>query len=494
MKKNLIALLRPTVALAGLVFLFYACTSKFMDLQPLDKLTEASFWKTEDDLTAATNNIYTASQWGSSGGSWYALAGMPTGDMVPTENPSRIALNELNFLPGNAELNDHWGNCFKGVAKANLVITYGAAIKDIKADFKARRVAEAKFLRGFYYLMLARTFGGVPLVIEAQTANSDLKVPRSTAEQLFTQCASDFTAAAADLPVRWADNEVGRCTKGTALAYLAYTQMYLKNWNGVVARSQDLLNLNRYDLEPEFRRVFSLENENNRESIFEIQYRDMTQGWGPSRQGHYLWIEQPPRGTDDKLAQWGGWGTHVPSAKFANSFERGDRRRPVTIVGPDETYRPEGAVTSFVMKANSTPTGFAFTKYWMAPLPNGNESSPLNLPQMRFAEVLLNYAEALNELGRTTEAYTHINRVRARAGLAPKSGSAKEQCLDDIVQERRVETMCEYNFWFHLTRTQRAIPFLKREYNRDLSNNKLLMPIPTDAMNTNSALVQNPGY
>jgi hypothetical protein len=134
-----------------------------------------------------------------------------------------------------------------------------------------------------------------------------------------------------------------------------------------------------------------------------------------------------------------------------------------------------------------------YTKWWIG---GGDWSTGggQNLPQLRFAEVLLNYAEILNELDRTAEAYTHINRVRARAGLAPKTPSTKEACMDDIMQERRVEICSEFNWWYHLTRTGRAVDFVKEQYNRDMPEYMNIYPIPQRQLDLSTALKQNPGY
>jgi hypothetical protein len=144
------------------------------------------------------------------------------------------------------------------------------------------------------------------------------------------------------------------------------------------------------------------------------------------------------------------------------------------------------------MESKWTTTGFAYTKWWVGP--SKNDHSAQNLPQLRFAEVLLNYAEILTELGRIDEAYTHINRVRTRAGLPSKEPGGKEKAMDDIMQERRVETLIEYNMWYHLTRTGRADEFVRKEYGRTLAPHMFLFPIPQSELDANKALVQNLGY
>lgn len=306
-------------------------------------------------------------------------------------------------------------------------------------------------------------------------------------EQIWQQVVKDLTEAAALLPVKHDNANIGRATKGSALGYLAYAQMYLKDWAKAAKASEDLVALTVYNLVPDYKASFSVNNENNEESVFEVQYRDSQLGWGPSRNGHYLPQQLAPRGIGETYAPYGGWGNQMPTEQVVNAFEAGDKRRKAQIL-----MEGDSAYFGFKMEKKFSTTGFAYTKWWQGP--DKNDHSKINLKQLRFAEVLLNYAEILNELNRTADAYTYINRVRARAGLAAKPAGTKAQCLDDIMQERRVETLCEYNQWYQLTRTGKAIAFLKTEYGRTLLPHQLVFPIPQAELDLNSALTQNPNY
>lgn len=471
------------------LLILYGCGEKFLETTPLNSITDASFWKSDKDFESGVNAAYFALQWDASGGSWYNLAGMPTGDLKPNENNDHFNLEALNFQPTNGEFRNAWATNYLIITRSNLVISRleKAATGEVSTEMKKRLSGEAKFLRGFGYFNLARMFGGVPLITIEQSASSPTDVAQAPVEQVLQQVIKDFTEAAADLPAKYDNANVGRATKGAALGYLAYAQMHLKDWAKAAKASEDLVALGTYNLVPDYKKSFSVDNENNEETVFEVQYRDSQLGWGPSRNGHYLPQNQAPRGIGEEFAPYGGWGNQLPTEQVVKAFEPGDKRRQAQIL-----VEGDPAYFGFKMEKKWTTTGFTYAKWWQGP--DKNDHSKINLKQLRFAEVLLNYAEILNESGRTAEAYPHINRVRARAGLAAKTAGTKAKCMDDIMQERRVETLCEYNQWYQLTRTGRAADFLKKEYNRDLKPNQLVFPIPQAELDVNKALKQNPGY
>ncbi|GAA4457238.1 RagB/SusD family nutrient uptake outer membrane protein [Nibrella saemangeumensis] len=484
MKKLKIAIL----SMVGLLTI-YGCTKTFLDLTPQNAITDVAYWKSDKDFEAGVNAAYFALQWNGASFPWYALAGMPTGDLKPNENANHFNLEALNFQAVNSELVSSWSAGYEIITRANLVLSRmeKAQPSELTADLKTRLVGEGKFLRGFGYFQLARQFGGVPLILDEQTATSPTDVPRAPVEQVWAQVAKDFTDAATNLPVKYDAVNVGRATRGSALGYLAYTYMYLKDWQKAAKATEDLMALGIYDLTPDYKKTFAISNENNEETVFEVQYRDSQLGWGASRNGHYLPQQLAPRGIGEKYAPYGGWGNQLPTEQVVKAFEPGDvRRKAQILVEGDEPYY------GFEMEKKWTTTGYAYTKWWQGP--SANDHSAINLKQLRYAEVLLNYAEILNELGRTAEAYTHINRVRARAKLPPKTAGTKEKALDDIMQERRVETLCEYNQWYHLTRTGKAAEFLKKEYGRDFKPHQVVFPIPQSELDVNRALTQNPGY
>ncbi len=467
----------------------YSCGDQFLETVPQNAITDAAYWKNDKDFESGVNAAYFSLQWDGASFPWFVLANIPTGDVKPNENNDFFSIEALNFLATNGEFRNSWSACYQIITRSNLVVSRieKAAAGEISAPMKQRLSGEAKFLRGFAYFNLARMFGGVPLITDEQSANSAIDVAKAPVEQIWQQVIKDLTDAAAALPAKYDDANLGRATKGAALGYLAYAQMYVKDWAKAAKASEDLVAVGTYNLVPDYKKSFAQENENNEETVFEVQYRDSQLGWGPSRNGHYFPQHLAPRGIGEEYAPYGGWGNQLPTDQIVKAFEKNDKRRQAQIL-----VEGDPAYFGFKMEKKWTTTGYCFTKWWQGP--NTNDHSLINLKQLRFAEVLLNYAEIQNELGKTADAYTHINRVRARAGLAAKVVGTKAQCMDDIMQERRVETVCEYNNWYQLTRTGRAADFLRKEYGRALKPFQVLFPIPQAELDINKALVQNPGY
>lgn len=477
-----------------------SCTDAFLDTKPTDRLSDDSFWLTPEDATAGVNAVYQIMSRGNNARSgWIDWIPVVTNDVLYVDsNPLNDLIQRFVWTSDNPRFNEVWSGSYQGITAANTVISRVSKMP-IADDVKAPLIAQAKFLRAVFYWVLQGGYGDVPLVIEEQNATSEINVPRTPRAQVLEQIAKDLTEAAADLPAKWDAVNTGRATKGAALAFLVKTHLYQGDWAKAAARAKEVVDLGVYDLEPNYRDLFKLSNENNEESVFEMQYRDVLTGWGDSRPGHYLTQNSAPRGAGNEYAPYGGWGNYIPPANLPQAFEADDERRPATFIMAGETFTPELGSVPFTMTPTITRTGMAFTKWWLGSLPNNNDHSPQNLPIVRFASVLLDYAEALNELGQTEEAYKQINRVRARAGLPPKPAGTKEQALDDIFKERRVEFIWEYFQWYDLTRRNRHVSHIKAFYPANESAKNIrefhrLFPIPQNQLDANTALTQNEGY
>ncbi len=476
-----------SVCLVGTLAGLWSCKESFLESTPSDRISDASYWKTADEFQAAINSAYNAMAIDASSDSWLCTANMPTGDMTPQEDTDYQNLEALRFNANNQYFNKTWSGAWTSITRANLVLNRIAGV-NLDPEAKKKLIGEAQFLRGFNYFQLARNFGDVPLITIEQTASSPTDVAKVPVAQVQAQIIKDLTDAAANLPAKWDNDNTGRATKGSALGYLALTNMYLKAWPAADKATQDLMAIGTYDLVKDYRKLFDLKNENNEESVFEIQYRYSESGWGQDAGGQFAGTREAPRGVGEEYVPFGGWGQYLPTKQLVKAFEPNDMRRKACILAPGETYY------GYLMRdsTKSSPTNYAFTKYWIGPfksLWNG-----LNMTQLRYAEVLLNYAEILNEQGKTADAYTHINRVRARAGLAAKPVGGKDACMDAIMQERRLEGFDGFNFWYDLTRTGKAADFVKKEYGRTLAPHMNLFPSPQRELDLNKALKQNPVY
>ncbi len=475
-----------------------ACSENYLDKYPLGELSDASFWLTESDLEYAVNAVYMPFATANAGvsHSWILMANAPAGDMIPTMNTDFINVNNLEFYPTNRWINYIWYVCYDGISRANRVIDR-APVMEVDESFKKQKIAEAKFLRGFYYLNLVRAYDDVPLIIEEQGPSSELYPARTPKSEVLAHIIIDLEDAAADLPLEWDDDaNVGRATKGSALGYMALTNLYQEEWTEAISNTEELIALSKYDLLPEYSDVYKYGSENHIESLFEAQFRadvDLEYpGWGGNR-GSLLQTRTAPAGIGTEYIPWGGWGVYIPSTEILDAFEPGDLRRN-QIIAPDESFTFIQGNT-YTMTAEATATGLALTKYWYGQNTSGSVYDRTNVIMLKYSEALLNYAEALAHANRIPDAYVQINKIRTRAGLPDKAAAGSvEECITDINKERRVENLFEQNFWYDLTRTKQAAWFLLEYHNKTLSDHKYLFPLPQAELDVNPSLVQNPGY
>lgn len=488
-----------------------SCGADFLTVTPKDVLTDANFFLTEGDAQSALIGAYGQLQEESTFGNVVDAANIEwtiSGDLYEQDqNTPRVQLEMLTLPANNLYIGQMYAGLYQGVARANFVIERVGKMDKLGETVKAQIVAQAKFLRAIYYYKLVNYFGGVPLVTTELNAASKLDIPRASAAEVWKQVEADLKEAADILPVTWINaTDMGRATKGAALAYLAKVYLWQKNWSGAVTAGEAVVNSGVYDLLSDFRSVFLETNKNNKEIVFATQYSSQSNGI----EGNGLDVRSAPRGAAAQFIGRGANSNFVPQTNWINDFERDasgkikDKRYWGVIIGPGE---PHQEMSDFVMPLTFpngyTKTGYIVTKYWQkASVVN----SGVNAPVVRFSEVLLNYAEALNETGRSEDAMKLVNRVRARAGLDPAPlNLSKDKTLDAIYNERRFEFVWEpAGAYSDLNRRDRLIDFIRK--NRAdfakievdtkpwLKERPILLPIPLGAWNVNKSLVQNPGY
>lgn len=483
------------ISLAVIIFALLggACRDGFLTVVPQNgSITDAEFFQTTEHFDSFIFGMYTEMQ---GVADQISVPGSLMQDIATDNNQANLPV----FMnPNNGVFYDKfWQVYFNIAARANLVLEKLPQAPD---ETRGRIEGEAHFMRGFAYFNLARCFGSVPLLLESYRPSQDVATCAPEAE-VWNQVVKDLTVAAAKLPTvaGWGAQNLGRVTKGTAFAYLANAQMYLKKWPEALKATSDLDALGEFGLMPNVRDPFSRFKENSMESIFEIQFReDNNFNWGGNyNKGTLMPKLTAPGDADRNFAPGGGWGSFSFTRKYADSFEPGDARRRELVLMASEKYKGEDMKDTFKMPGVFSEAKNAFsTKYWRGPqLGPSDLLNPQNIPIMRYAEVLLNHAEILFETGNAMLAYQKLNAVRNRAKLADKPVSTdREVFFRDLMRERRSELGMEPNIYFHFVRTQRLAPFLKSEYNIDFDPNWTRFPIPQRDRNQNPNLCQNPGY
>ncbi|NJN25161.1 MAG: RagB/SusD family nutrient uptake outer membrane protein [Cyclobacteriaceae bacterium] len=504
--------------LMALVFVSLAgCGDDFFNINPPgDKLSDANFFVGEADSQAALIAVYDAIQKQATyqGDDFNRIENYPLGDIiVSTGEPDDYEFSNLNWDRGFFRLGNSWRAFYAGIARANKVIDGVSGMTDDQLVESKRLtiIAQAKYLRAIMYFPLVRLFGDVPLVLAAPSLENDMFPARTPAVQVWEQIKLDLMDASTSLPKAWSGEDVGRATQGSALAMLAKVSLYTKEYDQTIKYAEELFALNEYGLLSSYRDVFSDFNEWNEEIVFATRYQETkVGGWGDENEGQLNLPLYLPTGVPTELTnQYGGWGGLGIRDNFWNSFERDtddkiiDKRFSAMFLMQGETH-PTLPFTYDTL-VNFTTGNFpgAFIKYWYKPADVNQVYSGQDIPISRFAEVLLDYAEALNEEGRSDDALIYINKIRTRAGLPDFDSTDKDEILMQIMEERRKETFYEANLFSEINRRGLFLEWIK-EKREDISKlnlnkpflqtNPILMPIPLSELEINPNLTQNEGY
>ncbi|GAB4046874.1 RagB/SusD family nutrient uptake outer membrane protein [Spirosoma litoris] len=459
-----------------------SCTD--LNENPQALLTAEQFYKTESDAISAVNSVYNGAL-NNGGLTMYnrlfhlafeimsddAIAGL----RVTNADVRSIAV--LAHSTTNDRVDELWKESYTAINRANIAIARIPAIS-MNETLRTRLVNEAKFLRALTYFTLVRLWGDVPLVLqETGSLEKDaIQVSRTPVEQVYQQIISDLTDAEA-LPNSYSGTDAGRATGGAAKAILAKVYLTRQEWSKAAAKSLEVINgPYGYDLFENFADVFNVATKNGKEHIFSVQCKSNVNG-----QGNRLASSATPVG----IAGVASAGTDEPQPDVYKLYSATDKRRDVTFF------------TSLVSPTTGKAVTFdpRFFKYFdPAQTANPTESAK-NIPVIRFAEILLIYAEALNEVGSpTTEAYTAINRVRKRAGLPALENLTQSQFREAVYTERRLELMFEFQRWFDLIRTKRMITALHVAGKPNAAEKHYLHPVPQREIDLNPKLTQNPGW
>jgi hypothetical protein len=441
-----------------------SCRKAFLELEPKTGQTEANYYKTEDQAFLAMTAVYDAY----SVQNWQFAPVMSDiwsddafcGGSDATDMAQWQDMEMFKMEPENNSSSDLWNRCYSGIYRANLYLQKQDGIDWVTDGLKERFEAEVKFLRAYFYWDLVRHYGWVPIITEVLPNVEDYKsISQSTPEEIFTLIASDLLDAVAVLPADIPASEKGRISRGAVQAMMARIYLYhtgmsansemgltAEHWgNGstvinkayVQAALDQVIISDKYSLLPVYGDVFDWDNQNNAESVLEIQYSDKAKsgdwgGWNINGNFSCVWLSvRNPQPASAGI--FPGWSFDVPTWNLADEFEAGDPRKYAIL------FNAETELTDYNRAYMNT--GYFNRKYMAlnAYIGSGgdpNHNFPRNFMDIRYADVLLMAAEVwLND--NPTKAAGYFNQVRTRALGA---GAAKASItLDDIYHERRVE-------------------------------------------------------
>jgi len=480
------------VAALGTMLFTASCKKDFLNVPPQAQQPATEFWKTADDATKGVNAIYAKLRnWDNV--AFNAIVIESTGSdeadkgSTPTDATFFNLFDTFTVTSTQGSLQGFWNGQYQNIKLCNQAID---SIPGITMDenLKTRYIAEAKFVRAYSYFRLVRAYGRVPLRIHEPKDATEYNLPQSEKTEVYAQIEKDLTEAASVLPPSYDADNKGRATKGAALGLHAKVAMYQQKWNDVLSLTNQVMGLG-YDLFPDFEKGFRTENENNIESVFEIQ-AELLVGNADASNSQYSQVQGVAGVTG------GGWGFNTPSQALADAFEPGDPRRDATIIFRGETT-PQGDVIPATVP-NERYNQKSYVPFSMR-VSGYNEGAQQNIRVLRFADILLMNAEAANELGDPALAKASLNRVRQRARggnpniLPDVTTNDKTELRNAIWHERQVELAMESDRYFDVIRQGRAAQVFGPKGWK--ANKNEVWPIPATEIDLSGGLLtQNPGY
>ncbi|MDF1559074.1 MAG: RagB/SusD family nutrient uptake outer membrane protein [Bacteroidales bacterium] len=486
-----------SIILMAFLFIMAGCED-FLQKDPQGELTQEAFPVTASDALLATNAVYsTIRNWAYHSGGYPIMdimsddahKGSNPNDQLPTIGP----YDKFTYTTTQDGLDRWWSSLYEGIKRANVVIEMVPSI-NMSPDLRDRCIAEASFLRGLYYFDLVRAFGGVPRVT---ITTPSTKVPRSTAAEIYDLIISDLEYAITKLPEKsaYGPDDAGRATKGAAKSLLAKVYLFRKDFINAEKFALEVIISDEYDLEPVFADANGKLGEHGVESVFEVGAMEVD-GAG----GNQYANTQGVRGSPNR-----GWGFNRPSLDLRYSFETGDPRLDATIIDLGETLDGililgDGTTPDETLDGdqNVIEVECYNQKIWY---PGNNTTTQWghNRRLIRYADVLLMAAEALNENDNPDDALLYLNEVRRRArqgnnSILPDITETGENALRGIIlEERRHELAMEGHRFWDLVRTDRAATVLGPL--GFVTGKHELFPIPQNEIDiSQGSLEQNPKW
>ncbi|MGY3055410.1 hypothetical protein ACVWYG_003626 [Pedobacter sp. UYEF25] len=512
-------------SIAVLLLLGGAITSnsgckKFLDETDPSNLSPKSFYTLPEHAEAGIAAVYSEIRFIGNGAGIFSnnwqMLDAPTG-IQSTETAQNSDLNNLYSLiydGSNLHVNQNWNGWYKVIAQANLVLEKVPGINPMDAAQKKRILGEASFLRAWAYFYLVRLWGDVPLVLKPINGPGDpnFSPARTAQEAVYNQIIEDLkTAETAGLPAMDASGRVSTMAAKSELAkvYLTMAGQPLNkgaaSYKLAADKAKEVIdystgNPGSLNLFASYDDLHDAANDNKLENIFQIQYNDAA-GAGNPLQSTYLPLHQP------LVSKIDGIGTSIPTADFYGSYAAGDLRAKNREGFFYNDYYTDGYKLPLINRGKT----YIFKYFDLVANGKlgvqGTSRSDLNIPQIRYADVLLMYAEAENRAdgGPNAAAVAAVNAIRARAKLAPIGALSQTAFEAEVWRQRWYELCYEGITWFDMIRLRKVfnettkgfddfVGHVNKSVDQPLQTKNLLFPIPTPEIKNNPNLVQNPGY
>ena len=463
-----------------------SCKKEFIELDPVSTVSTDVLYKTDSDFKDAVNGVYAVYQTQYQN-MW--LFGDMRGDDSWDElvKGTAAAMDLFTINNDDPVIRSTWRNYYNIIYRANIILSKIEGADAAIVTNKDRYIGEAKFLRALAYFDLVRIYGNVPLIKTPLTIEEAYAVGREQVDKIYDDIIiPDLTDAENKLPLKYSGAEVGRSTRGAVKALLGKVYLTRNDFTKAEAKLKEVTTMG-YALLPKYNDLFDYtKDEHHSEYIFDIEYEE-----GLSGEGNCFTTNFTPK--DPAIAAFYGVtggqnGNNNPPQSLFALFPEGDLRKDITAANGH--VNKDGVFIRLLPTSNDVQT---FTKKYMVRL-LANCDSRANWKVIRYADVLLMYAEALNENGKTGEALVYLNQVRKRAGLPGYAGLSQTETRENIYLERRLELSFEGHRWFDLVRTKKALSVMAPQ---GMKPYMTVFPIPLNQIqliNDPVLFPQNPGY
>lgn len=534
-----------------LTLVFQGCNDDFLDLDPIDAISDVNYWQNSEQLLLAVNGTYAYLK----AKNTVDMENLGDNTVWPTQTSYRL-MSSGNYTNDIGTANSEWTNAYDGIRRCNHFLENYEKAEMSDEALKRRYAAEVRFVRAYLYSYLTFFFGDVPHITKAlNVGDPELYGPRDSREQIVEWILAELSEIAEDLPVSYSPLDYGRITKSAALGWKSRVALFYGKYEVAEQAAKQVMDQGNHSLYEDYYELFTIEgdaskNSANRETILsrihttdismhnlsrEIQVPDQSARWNPTKSlvDDYLCIDG--RSIQDSPL--------YDESSYESLFENRDPRMKMTILSPGSPWggredgNPENTDNSIFTapkfnqnrQGSVTATGYYFSKYCdldAVPTYNRDENDIIIL---RYAEVLLNYAEARMEQGTLTQADLDvtINLLRERVGMHPMKLSELEawgmDLREEIRRERRIELVLEGQRYFDILRWKRGdllakdVKGMKKEFilrqqdaetiqtdeqgyilflsgNTFDENKHYLWPIPLIQRDLNPNLSQNPNW
>lgn len=526
------------------LFLVLTTCNDSLSIAPTSKFTDQNYWTSVGKAKMVLNTAYGQM---ANNGYYFYNSGLSDNAYIGRGDPYNTStITQGNQNPSTPRFENEWSSRYAGIKTCNVFLENIDKVPDMAKSIKAGMKAQARFIRAYQYFMLTTWFGDVPYFTDDISVAKSKAIKQTSHEAIVDSIHATLRNIQSELPIKgeYSSKNSGRITKGAAIALNARVYLYNNNWKGVINSTKKLINSGNYGLFPSYRKLFLPKNEYNKEIILAFQYtpgkvtHNEMFDLAPLSVGARVNAMAPTQELVNAYPMMNGKPIFAKGSGYdpAHPFKNRDPRLDATIIyhlskvqDRDGTYhtvyiKPNSAPNETLARdeyqgkgSNSTSTGYYQRKYYNPNVP-ANFNSGLNLIVIRYADVLLMYAEAKNALGQMNEQVWNktIRVLRERAGLNKSAlnynNSWSQNKLRKIIhRERRVETAFENLRIFDLRRwkDEKALsgklhgaPYgspadniglilTTRQFN---PSRDYLWPIPQQELDLNDNLTQNPGY